>query len=101
MPERLQKGDIILAGVTLTFPRSFHKKIKNSPDVIRRGDRDARNSEKKGVLTSLALEKGTHESIWMNVIFARDGAVPWCLHDLLFIQQKVSILENGSIRCRL
>ena len=34
-------------------------------------------------------------------IFARDGAVPWCLHRLLFIQQKVNILEKGSIRCRL
>ena len=36
-----------------------------------------------------------------EIIFARDGAVPWCLHGLLFIQQKVNILENGSINCRL
>ena len=34
-------------------------------------------------------------------IFVRDGAGPWCLHGLLFIQQKVNILEKGSIRCRL
>ena len=34
-------------------------------------------------------------------IFARDGAAPRCLHGLLFIQQKVNILENGSIRCGL
>ena len=34
-------------------------------------------------------------------IFARDGAVPRCLHDPLFIQQKENILENGSIHCGL
>ena len=34
-------------------------------------------------------------------IFARDGSAPRCLHGLLFIQQKVNILENGSIRCGL
>ena len=36
-----------------------------------------------------------------EIIFTRDGAVPRCLHGLLFIQQKVNILENGSIRCGL
>ena len=34
-------------------------------------------------------------------IFARDGAAPRCLHGLLFLQQKVNIHENGSIRCGL
>ena len=36
-----------------------------------------------------------------EIIFTRDGGVPWCLHGLLFIQQKVNILEIGSIHCRL
>ena len=36
-----------------------------------------------------------------EIIFTRDGAVPRCLHGLLFIQQKVNILENGSTRCGL
>ena len=36
-----------------------------------------------------------------EITFTTDGAVSRCLHGLLFTQQKVNVLENGSIRCGL
>ena len=41
---------------------------------------------------------GNGKKKFLQEFFARDGAIPWCLHGMLFIQQTVSILENGSIR---
>ena len=59
MPERHQKEDFTLAGITFTFPRSFHKKVKDSCDSVLRWE--ALYSE--SVLALLALEERTHESI--------------------------------------
>ena len=53
------------------------------------------------VISLLALDERSRGSIWMKKIFARDGAVPWCLHGLLFTKQKVNILEKGGTLCRL
>ena len=36
MPEGHQKEDFTLAGIAFTFPRSFHKKLKDSCDSARR-----------------------------------------------------------------
>ena len=61
MPERHQKG-FTLAGITFTFPRSFHKKVKDSCDSV--GRLEALNSE--SVLASLAFQERTHESSRMK-----------------------------------
>ena len=78
-----------------TFLRSFHKE---SWGFMRFG----------AAMGSTVQEKCAHFTCFRREdsqkylnerIFARDGAVPWYLHGLLFIRQKVNILENRSIRC--
>ena len=63
--------------------------------AIRRGD----GKHFTAKLCSFTCFRLEDSRMYLNeIIFTRDGAVPRCLHGLLFIQEKVNILENGSIR---
>ena len=59
MPEGHQKEDFTLAGIAFTFPRSFHKKVKDSCYSARRWE----ELYSESVLAPLALDERTHESI--------------------------------------
>ena len=82
MPECHQKEHFALAGITelmrfgAAMESTLQRKCARFPCFRREDSRKYLNER----------------------IFARDGAAPRCLHGLLFIQQKVNILENGSIR---
>ena len=85
MPEGHQKENFTLAGIASTFPRSFHKESKGFMRF--------------GTAMGSTLQRKCVRFTYFRREDLRDGAVPRCLHGLLFIQQKVNILENGSIRC--
>ena len=89
----------------LYFPENlFTKKVKDSRESARRWE--ALHSESASASASASgrftcFRRDDSRKYLNERIFARDGAVPRFLHRLLFIEQKVNVLDNGSIRCRL
>ena len=82
---------------SLYFPEIFWQR-KLRIHAIRRGDSKHFTAK---VCSNTCFRWEDSRKYLNEIIFTRDGAVPRCLHGLRFIQQKVNILENGSIRCRL
>ena len=77
---RHQKGDFTLAGTTFTFPEISSQR-KSRTHTIRRGD--GKHFTAKMQVCSLHLLRRKDARKYLNKgIFARDAAVPWCLHGL-------------------
>ena len=79
---------------SLYFPEIFSQR-KLRIHAIRRGDGKHLTAK---VCSNTCFTWEESRKYLNEIIFTRDGAVPRCLHGLVFIQQKVNILENESIR---